>query len=157
MNIDWISFLDYHAGAITAVATAILVGITAWYAISTNRILKEAQVARKLSDIEYQLANVYSPMRNVLEKFKNSIFYAQLEHSPKGPILPLTPLHDLQSEIMTLINKDTGTLDEKVMHNFYEFFKKDHSELALEEFIDAVTEKIDQLKNDKQKYLSYKV
>jgi hypothetical protein len=46
-NMDWIDFLDKHAGAVTALATIVLVMITAWYAWLTRKIAKETSEARR--------------------------------------------------------------------------------------------------------------
>ncbi len=43
------------SNTVTAGATAVLAVITIWYAISTHKLLKETQVARKINAIEKKL------------------------------------------------------------------------------------------------------
>ncbi|MFA4935655.1 MAG: hypothetical protein WC568_07445 [Candidatus Methanoperedens sp.] len=57
------------SNTVTAGATAVLAVITIWYAISTHKLLKETQVARKINAIEKKLEKVYSPMEEALTRF----------------------------------------------------------------------------------------
>ena len=57
------------SNTVTAGATAVLAVITIWYAISTYKLLKETQVARKINVIEKKLEKVYSPMEEALTIF----------------------------------------------------------------------------------------
>lgn len=57
------------SNTVTAGATVVLAVITIWYAISTYKLLKETQVARKINTIEKKLEKVYSPMEEALTRF----------------------------------------------------------------------------------------
>ncbi len=139
MNLDCIlSFIDYHVGAITAIATIVLVVVTIWYAISTYQILKETQVIRKINDIGYQLANVYLPMKLAIEQYKDQ------------PNVLRNMLNSIESN-------NIGTHDEQVMQALTEFFENDHSVLVIEKLLDVVKYKIETLKEERQTYISYKV
>lgn len=146
MNIDRIlSFIDYHAVAITAIATIVLaiativlVRITIWYAKSTYQILKEDKVTRKINDIGYQLDNVYLPMKWAIEQYKDQQIV-------------------LRRQLNLIESKNIGTHDEQVTQALNDFFGDDHSVPVIEKLLDIVKDKVEALKEERQTYLSYKV
>lgn len=76
---NWIfrnEYIDLFPIDITALSTVILAFITAWYAISTYKILNEqeklrkiAKIEREIAFIEKQLKDFYYPLDNFLKRY----------------------------------------------------------------------------------------
>lgn len=142
MNTDSvISFLDSHAGAITAIATIVLAVITIWYAISTFRILKETQVARKIKDIEYQLAKVYLPMEKAIEDYKSTITAESFGAVNQNRT-------NLDNALKEIKSRNLGVFDHQVMQ-FSNGFFSNPSLINLNMFLDAVNIKTRALKKER--------
>jgi|GEM_PF-4302169 len=58
--------VNISIGDVSTIATIVLVGITAYYAISTHKYLKEFQKDRKVRLIQERLEKFYSPYLNNL-------------------------------------------------------------------------------------------
>lgn len=138
-----ISFLDFHAGAITAIATIILAVITIWYAIITQRILKETQVARKIKDIEYQLANVYLPIEKAIEDYPKSYLEIDMDMMDRERLA--TALREIKS-------RNLGAFDHQVMQFSTDFFSNP-SKPKFDLFLHAVNIKTRALKNERERLI----
>lgn len=142
---DIFSFLVTHAVTITAISTIVLAVITIWYAISTHRILKETQVARKINDIEYQLADVYLPMKKAIEDFKSK---AKTPESYLDINMDNMDRHYLEKALREIKSRNLGIFDPQIMTFSDEFFKRP-SPITLDKFLTAVNNKTIALKKER--------
>ncbi len=140
-----ISFLDSHAGSITAIATIVLAAITIWYAISTYQILRETQVARKIKDIEYQLAKVYLPMEKAIEDYKSKVTAESFGAMDVNRT-------NLDITLREIKSRNLGIFDHQVMEFSTEFFSSP-SLINLNKFLDAVNIKTRVLKKERARLI----
>jgi|GEM_PF-3184277 len=136
-----------NSNTVTAGATAILAAITIWYAISTYRLLKETQLARKIKDIEYQLAEVYLPMEKTIEDYKRTI-----NASTFNPDLVDTNRNTLETALREIKSRNLSVFDDQVMRFSIGFFSNPSSP-NLDTFLHAVNNKTTALKNERTRLI----
>lgn len=132
---DLILILNDNSGAILAIATIVLVGITGIYAWLTRKTLKEMQKIRQIEYIEKQLEKFYYPIQDFLEhnisiRKKSNLGEEHEELVVKNNVFQLDVRykHPLYKDIIThkyLAKKDTFDFTEA---NLWDILNRDRDE-----------------------------
>jgi hypothetical protein len=134
-----------ESNAIVASATIVLALITFRYAITTDRLLEESQVTRKVKFIERRLEKLYCPLKDVLQNTKkeNNINLEKIDH-----IIPFQYLasKELENPLNEFIKK---AKDDMYIH---EHDCKPY-EIVDDEIKKKVDEDIDNLNNELKKLI----
>ncbi|WP_342304407.1 hypothetical protein [Methanolobus sp. ZRKC5] len=150
---------------ILASSTMVLVGITAYYAVTTNRILKESKRDRKVSLIKNQLYEFYYPLKylleymffNVPEKGKNKRELRRAEPINNRFLMGNNPIFTtvVKNRGHALHTETQNSLDEvlEIIHKNESTRDEDHHK-HYDKLYECVNEDIKKLKNELEKEMN---